>query len=139
MLSLIKIRIKYIIRKPCLLFWTYLFLPIIITISAVVLLVEKNRESTLRKFNSLSIDKTYKFFNDSNPYSSDFITNMTYTSFLVEDKKDCIAIKETLAKFNINETYTPLCVEKESEFNNYTQNIIKLEKKKRKIYYRFNF
>ena len=136
MLSLIKIRIKYIIRKPCLLFWTYLFLPIIITISAVVLLVEKSRESsppTLRKFNSLSIDKTYKFFNDSrNPYSSDFITNMTYTSFLVEDKKDCNAIKETLDEFNIKEKNTPLCVEKESEFNNYTQNIIKLEKKKGK-------
>ena len=136
MLSLIKIRIKYIIRKPCLLFWTYLFLPIIITISAVVLLVEKSRESsppTLRKFNSLSIDKTYKFFNDSiNPYSSDFITNMTYTSFLVEDKKDCNVIKETLDEFNIKEKNTPLCVEKESEFNNYTQNIIKLEKKKGK-------
>ena len=55
---------------------------------------------------------------------------MTYTSFLVEDKKDCNAIKETLDKFNIKEKYTPLCVEKESEFNNYTQNIIKLEKKK---------
>ena len=41
MLSLIKIRIKYVIRHPCLLFWTYIFLPILTLIGAIYAIKEK--------------------------------------------------------------------------------------------------
>ena len=35
MLSLISIRVKYLIRHPCLLFWSYLFIPSLILLIAI--------------------------------------------------------------------------------------------------------
>ena len=49
MLSLVKIRIKYIIRKPCLLFWTYILIPVIILIAAIVVINNKSPH-TLEKY-----------------------------------------------------------------------------------------
>ena len=61
MLSLIKIRVKYIIRNPCLLFWTYLFLPIIITIVAIVT-ISKKKKLDMKTFESVILPGDPKKF-----------------------------------------------------------------------------
>ena len=65
MLSLIKIRVKYIIRNPCLLFWTYLFLPIIITIVAIVT-ISKKKKLDMKTFESVILPGDPKKFFEQN-------------------------------------------------------------------------
>ena len=130
MLSLIKIRVKYIIRKPCLLFWTYLFLPIIILIAAIVTINNKKKK-TLTSFESSILPYQKTFFNEIEEYPNiNFYLN--FTGFLVDEEKDCNTINSILSEFDICQEQCPICTEKESSFDNYTVNIIKIKKKKGK-------
>ena len=128
MLSLIKIRVKYIIRKPCLLFWTYLFLPIIILIAAIVV-ISKKEEKTLKSFNPFIFNKRRKFFDDNGQEYADIKDGLSGTTFLVDNENYCNTIIDLLTQYGIYEDECPLCTGRESNINNHTINIIKLEKK----------
>ena len=130
MLSLIKIRVKYIIRNPCLLFWTYLFLPIIILIAALVSIKNKDKYS-LKSFNSFILQDQKTFFKEGQEYLN-ILIYLNYTGFLVDEEKSCDAIKSILSDYGICQERCPICTEKESNFDNYTLNIIKIKKKKGK-------
>ena len=128
MLSLIKIRVKYILRKPCLLFWTYLFLPIIILIAAIVVISKKD-EKTLKSFNPFIFNKRRKFFDDNGQEYADIKDGLSGTTFLVDNENYCNTIINLLNQYGIYEDECPLCTGRESNINNHTINIIKLEKK----------
>ena len=131
MLSLIKIRVRYIIRKPCLLFWTYLFLPIIILIAAIIVIMKK-KEKTLKSFDPYVFNQRLKFFDDNDEYSN-IKEGLKGTTFVVNDEKYCETIIPLLNAYGIAEDKCPLCTGRESNINNYTVNMIKLEKKKGKF------
>ena len=135
MLSLIKIRVKYIIRNPCLLFWTYLFLPIIITIVAIVT-ISKKKKLDMKTFESVILPgDPKKFFEQKKEDEYQNIKPyLPFTCFLVDDAKYCDTIKPLLNEYDITEvdSLSPLCTDKESNFNNYTLNIINIKKKKGK-------
>ena len=130
MLSLIKIRIKYIIRKPCLLFWTYLFIPIIILIAAVITIKNKKNQ-TLKSFQSAILDEQRIFFKENEEYSN-IKEYLYFTGFLVDNENDCEKINSVLEEYNLCEDKCPICTEKENTFDNYTLNIIEINKKKGK-------
>ena len=130
MLSLIKIRVKYIIRKPCLLFWTYLFIPIIILIAALISIKNKKKRD-LQSFESAIFPDQKIFFNGGEEYSN-IKDYLQFTGFLVDDIKDCEAINSLLTEYNICQEKCPICTDKESSFDNFTLNIIEIEKKKGK-------
>ena len=126
MLSLIKIRVKYITRKPCLLFWTYLFLPIIITIAGFFSMSNK-KALELKQYRTHIFNETKQFFNNGDNY--DYIkSELGYTGFLVNEKEDCNVIEAVLNEFNLMFSEFPKCEDAESKFDNYTLNIIKIDK-----------
>ena len=86
MLALIRIRVKYIIRHPCLLFWSYLFLPIVIIIAAIVIITKKDSYS-LKTSNSVSLIKS-EFFQEAQGYPN-IKRDFNFTGFLVDNKADC--------------------------------------------------
>ena len=49
MLPLLNIRIKFILRHPCLLFFSYIFLPAIIIIVSIFLLIDKKGAKKIDK------------------------------------------------------------------------------------------
>ena len=131
MLSLLRIRVKYVIRNRCLLFWTYLFLPIIIFILGVSFLAYKN-PLTPNKYQSVALLKNKTFFVENECYSS-IKENLPETAFLVPDKANCAAIQNVLKDHNLcNSTVCSQCSDKESDFDNKTSNIIKIEKEDKK-------
>ena len=87
MLSLIRIRIKYIIRHPCLLFWSYLFLPIVILIIALVSLSDK-KDLNLISYKSASLNTPLEFFKEGEQYS-ELSPYLPYTGILIDDKNKC--------------------------------------------------
>ena len=106
MLSLLRIRVKYVIRNRCLLFWTYLFLPIIIFILGVSFLANKN-PLTPNKYQSVALLKNKTFFVENECYSS-IKENLPETAFLVPDKANCAAIQNVLKDHNLcNSTVPP--------------------------------
>ena len=126
MLSLIKIRVKYIIRNPCLLFWSYLFIPILILIASIFIISDKKKYD-IKSFESVTLD-TLKFFEENQSYLN-IKNELNYTGFLVDDKGYCNVINRTLKDFNLcMNDLCPICTKRESDFNNYTENIIKIEK-----------
>ena len=130
MLSLIKIRFKYIVRKPCLLFWTYLFIPIIILIASIITIKNKKKK-TLKSFESAVLGEQRIFFKENEEYSN-IKEYLIYTGFLVDNEEDCEKINSLLQEYNICQGNCPICTEKESTFDNYTINIIEINKKKGK-------
>ena len=117
MLSLIKIRVKYIIRKPCLLFWTYLFLPIIILIAAIVTIKNKKKQ-TLTSFESFILPYQKTFFNEIEEYPN-IKEYLNFTGFLVDEENDCNVINSILLEFDLCQEQCPICTLKESSFTNY--------------------
>ena len=128
MLSLLRIRMKYLIRKPCILFWAYLFIPIIILIVGVIFLSFKEKAPLLKyQFNPIPEQK--EFFVNNDPYIY-IKKNLPFAGFLVPDKENCNIIKNILTEHGLcNITSCPICTNKESDFNNNTQNIIEIVKK----------
>ena len=141
MLPLLSIRIKYLIRNPCLLFWTYLFIPGVIFLLVLnVMSGDSKYDYYLKpKENPISSGENY-FFNeidDNNNIIKRNYDSLKYflntTSILVNDQKDCTNIQ----KF-INEEMDIIvnCSYYENNFTNATTHIIKFENKnnKYKIY-----
>ena len=66
MLSLIRIRVKYLIRNPCLLFWSYIFLPLIIFIVGIYMIVDRKNDNKLERKRKAYVLETMNFLNNSN-------------------------------------------------------------------------
>ena len=114
MLSLIKIRVKYIIRKPCLLFWTYLFIPIIILIAAIII-IPKKKKLTLKSFDPFIFNQNHLFFNSDK--ENDYLNikvDLQSTTFFVDNENYCSTIISLLNEYGVTESETPLCTDKES-------------------------
>ena len=129
MMSLIKIRIKYIIRHPCLLFWTYLFLPIIILIAAIISIPEKEKP-ILKYFRPIIFQEQQIFFKEKGEDEySNLKEQLNFTGFLVPEQKYCDEINSLFIEYDMCQIKCPICTNKESNFDNSTKNIIKISKK----------
>ena len=140
MLPLLSIRIKYLTRKPCLLFWTYLFIPGIIFLFIFRMSPDSKQNYLLiLKKNSIKVGENY-FFNDididNNIVKRNYNSLKNFlleTSILVNDNNDCKIIQEFIKE----ETDIMVnCSFYENDFTNKTTHIIKFEKKENnfKIY-----
>ena len=129
MLSLLRIRVKYLIRKPCLLFWNYLFLPILVLLVAIYQLVQKSTKfDVIPKENPIEIVE--KEFLSANSYDN-IKYHFYYSMIVVDDKKYCDKIIDFFNKNilipNIN------CSTTIKDATNLTANIIQIETKKNKF------
>ncbi len=133
MFSLISIRVKYLIRHPCLLFWSYLFLPLVIIAFGIYSVLNKEQNiyfkarekpyniSELQFFN-ITYEKLNKYWNS--------------TLFIVDKKEDCEKIEQFFINENILKSNIISCSNFTQNISNETENIIKIEKddKKYRIY-----
>ena len=100
MLSLINIRVKYLVRNPCLLFWSYLFIPsLILFIAIIVILNGKDRLEFEQKMPPISVaKKEFKgdYHEDENNILKGYWDN---TLLAVDNGIDCTKVKRAL--FNL--------------------------------------
>ena len=137
MISLLRIRIKYIQRHSCLLFWTYLFLPgLIFLIGAIRLL--SGRESfqyvDYQPANN-SISKELIFFQEDkvNPYFN-LINYLKTTVFIVDEESKCPDIVDFI-NTNTNGNIPNInCTYYDKNTTTQTRNIIKIQKDKNNKY-----
>lgn len=135
MKSLINIRIKYILRHHCLLFWTYLFLPILILIAAIALLFQKEKMSPIPEFDSASLmDNNSKTINFTNPLLNkgllgNFEPYWNGTILVVDKDIKDIECDKVLKFFQENANAELNCSNDENGITNETVNIIKINKK----------
>lgn len=131
MLSLVKIRIKYIFRKPCLLFWTYILIPVIILIAAIVVINNKSPH-TLEKYEKDVLQNYEKDFLNINYDNLKKFQYLNFTSFIVDEEENCKSVEKVLKDNNlpIPKDYDSfyICNTTESNISNLTFNIIKITK-----------
>ena len=131
MLSLVKIRIKYIIRNPCLLFWTYILIPGLVLISAIYMVLYREKY-TLETYEKYVIPET-KYFMEEKFENLKHFNFLNFTAFIADNNQNCEKIQNFLKKKNISirdnnlENY-PICATLEKNLNNFTLNIIKISK-----------
>ena len=134
MLSLISIRSKYLYRHPCLLFWSYLFLPgIIFLFSMTVMRLGKGKAPPIPiqpKIEPYFSGEDYLFAELKNntkiqrdyAFLKTFLTNIT---IIINDDRYC----KDIVKFVKDETnFTVNCSYYTKNFTNDTTHIIKMEK-----------
>ena len=130
MLPLIRIRVKYLIRNPCLLFWSYLFLPaLILAIAIYQLLSEKPIFKKQLRESPYKIDELY--FNETSILSYQTLSRYwPATLFVADNEQECAKIRDFFDKSNIYQNIN--CSTIENAATNKTENIIKIEKKSEK-------
>jgi len=134
MISLIQIRIAYLKRHPCLLFWGYLFLPLIILLFGIYKLTkDKTIYVYQEKKDPEPINQEFLFFDDRNSYFKLF-RYWDSTTFIVDQIENCDKIRN----FFRDEFYLKdiNCSIIESNYTQKTENIIKIKKegKKYRVY-----
>ena len=132
MLSLISIRVQYLKRHPCLLFWSYLFLPGVILV--ITILVNNTRDKVLPakdlKQNPYPIGQDYFFDQLINKTKvkrkyDELISFLPNTVIVTNDDRICSSID----KYIIEETnITVNCSYYTRNYTNETTHIIKIEK-----------
>ena len=142
MLALLNIRIKYIIRHPCLLFFSYIFLPALIIALSIYLLIEKDSIERKDKNAPALFNYNFNFNNDedkSYKYYENLALYLNYSLF-VSKNIDCQEIKNFVeSKINNqnNDTkpyYSINCTQNDNNLADESINIIYLEKIKNKKY-----
>ena len=136
MISLIKIRIKYLIRNPNVLFWTYLFLPGLIFIIVFTQRTNKAEKSSFLmqpKQSPINLGEDYFLYeltktkaNITNKIKRSYSSIKKYlkeTSILVNDMSDCTFIQ----KFIKSESGVNVNCSSIDNFSNNTIYIIKFE------------
>ena len=116
MLSLIKIRAKYLSRHKCGVYCSYLFIPtlIFITIMFILMLrIDKSSRHYPHKFEGVALQTSIDFFNQDLKQIEDTF------AFLTEDKNDCKIISQILST-------SITCGTKESDVENKNKTIIKI-------------
>ena len=132
MLSLVKIRIKYIIRHPLLLFFTYILIPAVIMIAGIYVISDKSPKELETYEKVVFKDFNQRFSNDSYPTLKDKYY-LNFTAFIADSEETCKKIENILISKNIklikdkNISYT-ICSTTESKLDNITVNIIKIQK-----------
>ena len=136
MISLISIRSKYIYRHPCLLFWSYMFLPgIIFLFSFIRLKIGKKSLLPLKpKMEPYLSGEDYFFSEEINntlvPKTYDLLkTFLPNTTVVINDESIC---KEIIEFFQEETNFTINCSYYKKNFTNDTSHIIKMEKKDEK-------
>ena len=128
MQTLLNIRLKYIVRRPCLFFWVFLFIPIIIAIVFSSLFAAKKKVSE-EYHESFPLQGNKTFLGDNYDYTY-IKSSLSSTGFLVPDKANCDIINALLKEHAIcYPNNCPVCSDKESDFEMSVINVIKIEKK----------
>ena len=136
MLSLISIRSKYLYRHPCLLFWSYMFLPGVIFLLSMSLL-KLGSKSPLKlqpKVEPYISGEDYFFSEEYNntliPRNYDLLkTYLPNITVIINDEKYC----KDIVNFVQEETnFTINCSFYKKNFTNDTSHIIKIENKEGK-------
>ena len=128
MLSLINIRIKYVIRHPCLLFWTYLIIPIIILIIGSKYLSNNSKIDSHEKVEAFQFQESKNFL--GNNFYASLYKYWDYTIFLVDKGLNKTKIEKILLDLTSENI---ICLDKEKEISNKTFNIIKITLKDNKF------
>ena len=130
MLSLISIRSKYLFRHPCLLFWTYLVIPILIIIITIISKLNEKEEIIPLDFKEPPLEIGIKSFKADDQYEFKDLEYYWPGSLLVVDKQlDCSKVNQTFYELTssiLNCSYS------ERDANNLTFNIFHLKKDKDK-------
>ena len=137
MQSLINIRVKYLLRHPCLLFWSYIFLPLIFFLFSIYLSKTDEPEKPPKHFKNEPEQSGEDFF--FNKIINGSKTERTYESLkkflpntvvIINDDTYCDKIKN----FFVNETNINVnCSYYTKKFSNDTSHIINIEKKEDKF------
>ena len=137
MQSLINIRVKYLLRHPCLLFWSYIFLPLIFFLFSIYLFKTDEPEKPPKHFKNEPEQSGEDFF--FNKIINGTKTERTYESLkkflpntvvIINDDTYCDKIKN----FFVNETNINVnCSYYTKKFSNDTSHIINIEKKEDKF------
>ena len=91
MLSLISIRVKYILRHPVLLFFSYLLIPILISIASFFIISDNDKDyDFVKKQSPILIPDNYNFTSDSYFNLAKFLN---FTLFLMDKEIDCKVLK----------------------------------------------
>ena len=131
MFSLVKIRIKFIIRHPCLLFWTYIIIPGLILAGAIALLLNKTKPTLQKYEKDTLIDSTKEFLENKFENLLD-LNYLTFTGFVVNNEDNCKKIEKVYIdnKIPIPNDYPEykFCTTLEANLTNITLNVIKIIK-----------
>jgi len=127
MQALLNIRLKYIVRRPCLFFWVFLFIPIIIAIVFSSLFAAKDKYS-IKYYNSFPLQNNKTFLGDNYDYSY-IKPYLRFTGFLVPEQSNCNVINAFIKDHNLCSSSCPVCSDKESDFHELIFNVINIEKK----------
>ena len=136
MISLLRIRITYIKRHPCLLFWTYLFLPIIIFLFGLIRLLDIKLDFKYVEFQPAiaNISEELLFFQNDNINSySALRESLPYTIFVVDEENKCPEIQKFISD-NTNEYVKEINCSTYEYITIKTKNVIKIKKEKNDRY-----
>ena len=132
MLSLINIRVKYLKRHPCLLCWSYLFLPGIILFITIVLMKTRNKVLPIKDLKNAPKLAGEDYFFDQlvdgakvkRTYDK-IVSFLPNTIVITNDDRQC----DNIVNYIEEETNTTLnCSYYTNNFTNDTTHIIKIEK-----------
>ena len=139
MLPLIKIRATYLKRKKGTLIFTYLLIPLIISIGVIYYIIKKDPEPEIeindkQKFN---YDFDYNLFKDSEKLNySEIKYFLRNTSLVAENEK----IGNALVDYILNKTDIKVkSYSSEDKLNNHSQNIIILDYNEQENKYKFTY
>ena len=138
MLPLIKIRATYLKRKKFTLLFSYLLIPIVITVSVIIYMVNKDPEEPLKMDEKREFPyhaEFYLFKNSSNNYQelSKYLAN---TSLVSKNSN----IGQKLVNYIYSKTGVQVKLySSEDKLNNYSQNIIILNYNEKKKTYKFTY
>ena len=136
MIPLIKIRATYLKRKKGTVFFSYLFIPSIITLSCIIYIMKKDKDDSLEMNEKIisNHSKKYNLFKDS-----EFSTIKEYlsnTSLVVNNKN----IGEKLVNYIQRKTGVNVKLySDENQLNNHSQNILILKYNEDKKTYKFTY
>ena len=141
MLPLLNIRIKYILRHPCLLFFSYIFLLAIIIIVSIFLLNDKKGATKIDKNYPAVFNYDFNFTSDEyNPYEYDKDLNLLWNSAIfISESFDCNEIigfidKKINNKDNNYPGYSIRCKNNDNNLAEEEVNVIHIKKGKNKKY-----
>ena len=126
MIPLLRIRLKYLKRHCCLLFWTYIFIPSLVFATAIIsFLIGKETINKYEKTKPIIYEELE--FNKIDNFN--FISNyLEYSLFVVEDETKCSEIQKLISKETNQFVENVNCSISEKNVTSQTSNIIKIKK-----------
>ena len=126
MIPLLRIRLKYLMRHSCLLFWTYFFIPSLILSTAIILILNGKDKYNKYEKNKPIIYEELEF---NNTDSFNLISHyLDYSLFVVEDETKCSHIQKLISQETNQLVEKINCSMSERNVTSKTSNIIKIKK-----------